>query len=155
MAGLSFYITCMFNPAVPAGRAVATAVCGGVLFLSVLLGGYSEAANVLINPGFETGNPDGWTTYGANNTVVNGSGTAHSGSYYFRVYQPEPNGGQINYNGIYQDNVSGPGVAYSADGWVEASTSDILAGQNEAWLEVTFRDVSGNILALYRSSIIT
>ncbi len=57
--------------------------------------------------------------------------------------------------GVYQDNLSGPGAVYAADGWAYTSASDTLAGQNAAWIEVTFRDASANILALYRSALIT
>jgi beta-glucanase (GH16 family) len=113
----------------------------------------SRAANLLGNPGFETGDLSGWMTYGANTYVISNSSIAYNGTNYFKVYQAFS--GQINYNGIYQDNVSGPGVAYSADGWAYTLSSDVLAGQNLAWLEVTFRDVSGNVLALYRSAIVS
>ena len=63
--------------------------------------------------------------------------------------------GYVNYSGIYQDNITGPGAVFTADGWAYTSSSDQLAGQNIAWLEVTFRDASGNILTLYRSALIT
>jgi beta-glucanase (GH16 family) len=112
-----------------------------------------RAANILSNPGFETGTFGGWTLYGANDYVMQSSTLAHSGNYYFKVYQAF--NGQTNYNGVYQDTVSGPGAAYSADGWAYTLSSDALAGQNLAWLEVSFRDVSGNVLALYRSATVT
>jgi beta-glucanase (GH16 family) len=134
-----------------AGRFVALALSGAAFFS--VLAGSSQASNVLINPGFELGNLGGWTTYGANYSVQNSATIAHSGTYYFKVYQAFNS--QINYNGIYQDNVSGPGVTYSADSWAYTSASDTLAGQNQAWIEVSFHDASGNTLALYRSSIIT
>ena len=114
---------------------------------------YARAANLLSNPGFETGTFAGWTLYGANDYVMNSSAIAHSGSYYFKVYQVF--NGQTNYNGIYQDTVSGPGATYSADGWAYTLSSDALAGTNLAWLEVSFHDVSGNMLALYRSAIVS
>ncbi len=113
----------------------------------------SRAANLLSNPDFATGDLSGWMTYSANTYVISNSSIAYNGTNYFKVYQAF--NGQINYNGIYQDNVSGPGVAYSADGWAYTLSSDVLAGQNLAWLEVTFRDPSGNVLALYRSAIVS
>ncbi|HEY3857338.1 MAG TPA: glycoside hydrolase family 16 protein [Verrucomicrobiae bacterium] len=63
--------------------------------------------------------------------------------------------GSVNYTGIYQDNLSGAGTKYSADGWAFVPPSDILSGKNQAWIEVTFRDARMNILALYRSALIT
>lgn len=116
------------------------------------------AGNVLMNPGFELdpsgGNQNipGWSLFGP--YVYNESGSpAHSGNNYLKVYQSFS--GQVNYTGVYQDYISGPGAAYSADGWAYTLASDALAGQNVAWLEITFRDASANILALYRSSLIT
>jgi beta-glucanase (GH16 family) len=131
-------------------------VIGIVLWLAVAVTP-APAGNVLTNPGFES-DPSGqstdivgWTLYGANS--YNETGTnAHSGSNYFKVYQAFT--GSVNYNGIYQDYISGPGAAYTADGWAETISTDVLAGQNVAWIEITFRDANANMLALYRSSLI-
>ncbi|HSY17915.1 MAG TPA: glycoside hydrolase family 16 protein, partial [Candidatus Acidoferrales bacterium] len=118
----------------------------------------SKAASLLSNPGFES-DPDGhnqnllgWQMFGAN--VYNETGAqAHGGTNYFKIYQAF--NGAVNYSGIYQDYISGPGAIYSADGWAFTATSDVLAGQNMAWIEVSFRDATGNMLALYRSALIT
>ena len=124
-----------------------------VLPLSTLL-----AANVLSNPGFESDvagqsqSLPGWTSYGGNAYSETGS-SAHGGTNYFKVYQAF--NGTVNLTGIYQDYISGPGAIYSASGWAYTSSSDALAGQNVAWIEVTFRDAGANILALYRSALIT
>lgn len=125
----------------------------GILFILAIAAMPLRAANLLSNPGFETGDLGGWTTYGANTYVLDNSAIAHGGNYFFKVYQAFNS--QINYNGIFQDNVSGPGVVYSADGWAYTLSSDALGGQNQAWIEVSFHDVSGNVLALYRSAIVT
>jgi hypothetical protein len=117
---------------------------------------------LLTNPGFELDAPGptgvivGWNTYSASSGNVlseTSAFVAHGGSNYFKVYQAF--NGTVNFNGIYQDDLSGPGAVYAADGWAYTSASDTLAGQNAAWIEVTFRDVSANVLALYRSTIIT
>ncbi len=120
-----------------------------------------RAGNVLSNPGFESDasgqsqNIIGWTWYGQSwgNTFNETGPDAHSGSNYFKVFQGHT--GSINYNGVYQDYISGPGATYTADGWAKTLSSDQIAGQNVAWLEVTFRDANANMLALYRSSLIT
>lgn len=118
---------------------------------------FLRADNVLTNPGFESdaqGNSNlvGWTTYGAN--TYNQSGApVRSGVNYFKVYQAF--NGAVNYNGIFQDYISGQGAIYSADGWAYTAAMDALAGQNAAWIEVSFRDGNANALALYRSKIIT
>ncbi len=113
--------------------------------------------NVLCDPGFESDasgenqNIIGWTTYGA--TAFNESGaTAHSGNNYFKVFSAR--NGTVNYDGVYQDYISGPGATYTADAWAQTLSSDVIAGGNVAWVEVTFRDANANMLALYRTSLI-
>ena len=63
--------------------------------------------------------------------------------------------GTVNYSGVYQDNISGPGAVFAAAGWAYTSAAGALAGQNAAWIEVTFRDATANVFALYRSGLIT
>ena len=127
--------------------------------LLCLLAARIEAASLLSNPGFESdiggqsGSLPGWQTYGANTYSQTDGTVAHSGTNYFKVYQAF--NGVANYNGIYQDYISGPGAVYTADGWAYTAASDVLAGQNLAWIEVTFRDANANILALYRSALIS
>ena len=117
------------------------------------------AGDLLTNPGFEsdpigqTQTIPGWTQYGGNTYSETSPTLAHSGTNYFKVYQAF--NGHVNYTGIYQDYISGPGVGYSADGWAYTRLSDKLAGQNIAWIEVTFRDANASVLALYRSALIT
>ena len=127
-----------------------------VLFvLASIAGCYAD--NLLSDPGFESGVPGqkvpGWNSYGRNSYIINDAGIAHGGTNCFKVYQAFT--GAVNYNGIYQDYISGPGAVYSADGWAYASASDAIAGQNAAWVEVTFRDANANILALYQSARLT
>src|SRR5258708_31656957 len=132
---------------------------GGLLAGLALAG--SSLANVLTNPGFESDPPGqsqnlvGWNWYGQSwgNTFNENGSVAHTGTNYFKVFQGFT--GSVNYSGIYQDYISGPGAKYSADGWAYTISTDTLAGQNVAWIEVTFRDANAAILALYRSGLIT
>lgn len=120
-----------------------------------------SAANVLNSPGFEA-NPAGtnqpvygWQSYG--NTIGNVSaqngGSAHTGSTFLKVYGQF--NGADNWSGVYQDAPSGPGAVYSGDAWAYSLSSDAMRGQDQVWVEVTFRDPAANTLALYRSDIIT
>ncbi len=129
-----------------------------LMFLIVLvLNPKSYGSGLLSNPGFESGiqnkNIPGWNSYGGNAYVITNPGIARTGANSLKVYQAYT--GAANYTGVYQDYISGPGAIYSADGWAYTSASDKLAGQNAAWIEVTFRDANANVLALYRSAMIT
>jgi len=132
-------------------------ICGMMFGLAAALPLY--AAGWLSNPGFEsdpaspTTTLPGWQLYGSNDYGETGAALAHSGTNYFKVYQSFS--GSVNYNGIYQDTISGPGAVYAADGWAYTAASDVLAGQNAAWIEVSFRDANANVLSLYRSALIT
>jgi beta-glucanase (GH16 family) len=140
---------------VPVGRSLKFAATGGALLIASLFltTRITFAANLLGNPGFEIEALSSWTSFGANTYSESNSDVAHSGNNYFKIYQAF--NGQVNYNGIYQDVPCTPGSTYMADGWAYTLSSDALAGQNLAWLEVSFRDADGNILALYRSAAIS
>jgi beta-glucanase (GH16 family) len=125
-----------------------------IAMISLLSAGEMRASNILANAGFETGDLTSWTTYGNNiGNISIQSGSAHGGTCFLKTYGQFI--GANNYSGSYQDNASGPGVTYLADGWAESLSSDKINGKDAVWLEVSFRDASYNALALYRSAIIT
>jgi beta-glucanase (GH16 family) len=130
------------------------AIRGCAAFAGLLFAGQMHAANILTNPGFETSDFTGWTTFGANN-LVQSAGSPHGGVSYYKVYGQF--NGTSNYTGIYQDNPAAPGAIYSADGWAYTLGSDGggIHGQDAIWLEVSFRDSSYNALGLYRSVVVT
>jgi beta-glucanase (GH16 family) len=129
---------------------------GAICFILAAAVAPLRAVNLLSNPGFEldpigeTTTIPGWNPYGGNAYGETSATLAHSGTNYFKVYQAFNN--SVNYTGVYQDYISAPGTVYSADGWGYALSSDKLAGQNVAWIEVTFRDALANVLAIYRSA---
>ncbi len=132
-------------------------LCGGLLVLWMTVpAGLSRAANLLADPGFELSpggsSVAGWQSYGVNHYVITDPARARSGTNCFKVYGAF--NAQDNYTGIFQDFPSGPGAVYTADGWAFSLAGDALHGQDEFWLEVTFRDAGANTLALYRSDII-
>ena len=134
------------------------------IFLALVLGlGTSVRAhdgNILSDPGFEadpggqTQTIVGWTRFGrsSGNTFGETGLPARTGMNYFKVFSAFD--GVTNYSGIFQDNPSAAGAVYSASGWAFTSASDMLAGHNLGWIEVTFRDPNEAILALYRSVLV-
>lgn len=120
----------------------------------------NAGSGLLANPGFEldasgeSQTMPGWNAYGPNVFGEMDAGVAHSGSHYLKMYQDFSAGG-VNFSGVYQDYISGPGARYFAEGWAESLSTDLLAGHNAAWVEVTFRDADAKILALYRSAVLT
>ena len=134
---------------------LARAAAGLAFAIGLLFAIEVRAANILTNPGFETGGLAGWTTFGPNNHSENTAGIAHGGVNFYKVYGSFS--GVQNYTGIYQDNPSAPGAIYSADGWTYTASSDGngIHGQDAIWIEVSFRDASFNALALYRSVVVT
>lgn len=126
------------------------------------------ATNVLANAGFETGSISSWT--GAGGGCANGAGGAvestnnivyqgnnhvltHSGTYAGKIFGDfcTASGSRPS---IYQEVPTGPGSVWSGDGFAAPQTPDNIGGGNQFWFEVSFRDVAGNSLAVYRSSVI-
>jgi hypothetical protein len=144
----------------PCGRRVAGVLpVAAVALFGLAFACLPAAANLLSNPGFES-DPGGhnqtlpgWQIYGPNVYNETAASIAHGGTNYLKIYQAFD--GAVNYSGVYQDYLSAPGATYDAGGWVFTAANDALAGKNAAWLEVTFRDALGNILALYRSALVT
>ena len=136
-----------------------TCLLSGMIFMLAVAALPLRAAGLLSNPGFESDvagqsqSFPGWQIYGVNVYSLSSTAIAHRGTNYLKVYQQF--NGSVNTAGVYQDYISGPGAVYAADGWAYTAASDTLAGQNVAWIEVTFRDAYANILALYRSPLIT
>jgi beta-glucanase (GH16 family) len=122
--------------------------------LSFLTCAVAHAANLLLNPGFEISAFSGWQTYGANNYTETDA-HARSGTNLYKVYGAFT--GSDNYTGVYQDTSATPGNIYTADGWAFSLSTDGggIHGQDQVWLEVSFRDAALNTVALYRSAIIS
>lgn len=105
----------------------------------------------LVDPDFETPEVPDWSRFGPN--VYSETGTVRSGARSIKVFG-RFNGG-TNDSGAYQDVAAAPGDSFTADGWMFTPSGDKIAGDNSAWIEVSFRDSGGNILALHRSPLLT
>jgi hypothetical protein len=123
-----------------------------------------QAANVLNNPGMESGTTS-WTAYdsqpGWDSYAIGTAPLVHSGNNSFKVYagwNSDP-----NYQGQYQDYGAGAGAVFNGTAWFFTPSSDLLVGTygggsspdsgNTVWVEVTFRDAASNVLGLYRSGV--
>jgi beta-glucanase (GH16 family) len=131
-------------------------VAGGcVAFIVLLFAGEMHAQTILSNTNFATGSftsLTNWATFGINNYVESGS-PALGGNYYYKVYGNSV--GVTNFTGIYQENPSSPGNTYSADGWAYSPSVNAIRGDDSIWIEVAFQNASYNILADYRSAVVT
>ena len=116
----------------------------------------ASKTNLLLNSGFESANLTNWTVYGAGfNTVQENIADVlvHNDTNVFKVFGQF--NGSLNYSGASQDVPASPGQTLTASGWACTSSSDQIAGENSAWLEISYRDASTNVLSLYRSTPIT
>jgi hypothetical protein len=124
----------------------------------------AAAANLLVNPAFDTGNsghaiPSGWTRFApptaqsAGNYWIEGNAGPHSPPFYFKEWGACYNTTN-NVAGLYQDFSSAPGSVYSANGWFFTS-SDTLGADCATWFQVEFLGASSNLLALYKSDNFT
>ena len=150
-----------------------------VAALALVLPKAAAQSNVLVNPGMETGDFTGWTTYSAVNwdyAVANTNGGGHSNPCAApatpcpnpdvalslrRPVQPLPlrrlPGRQpIRWHVPGCNNRHGGGCVQRR--WMALFLHQRFPrrnGQNQRWIEVTFRDATkNNILALYRSQLI-
>jgi len=125
------------------------------------------AANLLVNPAFDTGNsghavPTGWTRFAPPTAQAfgnywveqsNATVSAHSGIFYFKEWGASYNTTN-NVAGLYQDFSSAPGSVYGANGWFYTG-NDTLGADCATWFQVEFLGASRNLLALYKSDNFT
>ncbi|MCB9865025.1 MAG: glycoside hydrolase family 16 protein [Phycisphaerales bacterium] len=94
----------------------------------------------LLNGGFETGDFNGWTTFG---TVVTVAGfSPRSGAYAAAV--AGSNSGNPNYTGFYQSHVASAGQVWQARGFVRQNAGTTLTGTaNRLAMKIEFYRVTG------------
>jgi hypothetical protein len=136
-----------------------------VLAVGLLFGNLAMAANVLINPGAETGDSTGWT-FDADASVASTNGfqynggtnyppnasniLVHSGEYTFKLYQ-----NVVGATRAYQDIAAAPGSQWAASTYALSHTQDYIQAGGSALMQVVFYDNTGtNALAVYGSDIL-
>ncbi len=104
-------------------------------------------ANLLMNPGFETGDFSGWDAGG----WYAGTGAdAHSGTYGAAYWVPSGRSGGDYYVMLQYVPVSA-GLAYDASAWLRT----VSFNQSEAWLEVVFHDSTGGWVGQFQAGAVT
>ena len=144
-------------------------ICFALLGVCLLLCAPAiQAANVLANPGMESGLGSGWTCYGRTGqegwysyALASAPDPTVTGNNSFKVYAGW--NGDPNFNGTYQDVACLPTSVFTADGWFRTKAGDKITGTygagavpdsgNICWIEVTFHDAASNVLALYKSAV--
>ncbi len=123
----------------------------------ILMGGGAMAANVLVNPGAETGDLTGWhTSYtglefvvSTNQLVPNSTEhfLAHSGAYAFQLSDTTADSAII-----YQDFAAVAGSQWSASCYAICYASNYFNPGASAHLQVVFYDISNNVVVSPYSS---
>ena len=111
-------------------------------------------ANMVTNPGFETGHFTGWKSYGSWR-ISNNPADVHSGKYAAVNSLTVASGTtKTQWAGIYQNvNVpSAAGHAFNAGAWISTAATN---GYEKAFFQVQFQNSSGHSLAQYVTAPIT
>jgi hypothetical protein len=131
----------------------------------------ASSTNILLNPCFAANNtqnanivPVDWTYFDDPTVPASthdywieaNEATANCGTVYWKewgagYFNPPTN----NVAGIYQEFGSSPGSVYQASGWFYIKTSDDMGSPtfgSYVWIDVSFLDAGGDLLALYSSS---
>ena len=123
---------------------------GGMAAMFVALIGSSSSANLLINPGFETGDFSGWTRFTEfqNWRVTDWPADIHSGSYAV-VNDVLPSGGD-EWRGMYQLIPVTEGVSYDYTAYQRAAS--VESGISESFLELQWLNSSGGLISQWQST---
>jgi Immunoglobulin domain len=136
-----------------------------LIFFIIICSGVVNAANVLVNPGAETGDSTGWvfdakaSVASTNDFNYNGGQSfpptasnvlAHTGEYVFKTYQDFANASTR----IYQDIATSAGSQWTASCFALSHAQDYISVPCSAHLQVVFYDNLTNALAVYGSQIL-
>ena len=115
------------------------------MLAEAVIAGKTACAAVLINPGFETGDFTGWSTFGQGWRIGIGA-DAYSGLY--GAVNDMLSGDYSLYRGVYQNLPIVGGHIYNSWVWLRTVTMDT----SESWLEIQWYDSSGTLLLQQQSA---
>ncbi len=120
------------------GRRIRAVAAAGFLW------GQATGAATLVNPGFETGDFTGWSTFGQSWRIGVGA-DAQAGSY---GAVNDMLGGDVDqFRGVFQNIAIVGGASYSAGVWLRTVTMDTT----ESWLEIQWFDNVGGFISQLQS----
>ena len=119
------------------------------LAFSLLLLAPARADNLLVNPGFESGDLSAWTTFGFGWRLGTGE-DAHSGTYGLLVTDDLEADTDI-WRGIHQEVPVSPRLTYSASVAIRA----VKVRYSSAWLEINWLDDKGHVINQIQSRHVT
>lgn len=116
-------------------------------FVGVIALAGTAGANLLINPGFETGTFTGWDAGG---WYLGTGADARSGTYGAAYHVPSGRAANDYYVMLQYVPVSA-GVPYDASVWLRT----VSFNQSRAWLEVVFHNSSGGWVGQFQAPFVT
>jgi hypothetical protein len=126
---------------------VSNLVCATILAGLILFGGGAKAANMLINPGAETGDFTGWTVgltgyeyvVGTNGNRL--SRSVNSGQYMFQLFDTTASSAII-----YQDFAANPGSQWSGSCYAVSYATDYFQIPANAHMQVVFYNTNNVVV---------
>ena len=116
----------------------------------ILLAAATHAsANLITNPGFESGDLTGWTTFGLGWRTGTGD-DAYEGTYGIVCDVLDWQTGE-EWRGVYQSVPVIPGIAYNASVYIRTVSVESSA----SWLELQWLDSGGSVISQLQSSTVT
>ena len=107
------------------------------------------SANLITNPGFESGDLTGWSTFGLGWRTATGA-DALSETYGLVCDVLDSHTGE-NWRGVYQNVPVSAGMAYNAGVYVRA----VSVANSASWLELQWLDSGGGVISQLQSSTVT
>ncbi len=121
---------------------------GMVVVVTMAVAGPWVSATTLTNPGFETGDFTGWSTFGTGWRTSTGA-DAHTGIYGV-VDDVNTNDTDV-YRGVFQNVSITPGAHYSGSVWIRA----VNVETSRSYFELQFLDITNAVVTTYQSSLVT
>lgn len=126
---------------------------GGRWIAAAVLAVAGPAMAALTNPGFETGDFSGWSTFGDGWRTSAWGGDVHTGAWGIVSDVTHDSFGST-WRGVFQNVPATAGETYSGGVWLHTAGLPVPA-HSESWFEVQFLDGGNVVLGQYQSAHVT